>query len=145
MVYAHSIESCFKKASQKHDVPLHYLLAVSYTESRFKGNLSHRNKNGTHDYGLMQINSIWSNPAKKMGYNWNKIKTNSCTNIMFGSHILKLNFKRLGSWQSAIGAYNAGFSKTKKAQKRRQRYFNLVMKHRLIAKRTFKKIKHHSS
>lgn len=138
---AKTIESCFKEASNKHNVPLHLLLAVSYTESRFKTKAHNKNRNGTRDYGLMQINSIWSKQAKKMGYSWYKIKTNPCTNIMFGSHILKSNHRRLGSWKSAIGAYNAGFAKSPKAKKRRQHYYRLVMRHRYVAQRHFKKVK----
>lgn len=137
---AKSLEHCFKEAANKHNVPLNLLLAVSYTESRFKLGLSHKNRNGTRDYGLMQINSIWSKQAKKMGYSWQKIKTNPCTNIMFGSHILKYNRKRMGSWSAAIGAYNAGFGKTPKAKKRRQRYYQLVMRHHAVAQRGIKKI-----
>ncbi|MGY0399166.1 MAG: hypothetical protein ACWIPH_04360 [Ostreibacterium sp.] len=37
----------------------------------------------------MQINSIWSKQAVKMGYNWSKVRSNPCTNNMFGSHIFK--------------------------------------------------------
>lgn len=138
---AKSLEACFQEASEKHNVPMNLLLAVSYTESRFKTKARNSNRNGTRDYGLMQINSLWSKEAHKMGYSWKKIKTNPCTNIMFGSLILKKNHKRLGSWKAAIGAYNAGFAKSPKAKKRRQRYYNLVMRHRAIAQKTFKKVK----
>ncbi len=138
---AKSLESCFKKAANKHNIPLDLLLAVSYTESRFKTGLNGKNKNGTRDYGPMQINSIWSKQAKKVGYNWKKIKTNPCTNIMFGGYILKYNRKRMGSWTAAIGAYNAGFGNTPKAKKRRLRYYRLVMRHHAVAQRYIKKVK----
>ncbi len=140
-VQAKSLESCFKEAASKHNIPLDLLLAVSYTESRFKTGLNGKNSNGTRDYGPMQINSIWSQQAKKVGYNWKKIKTNPCTNIMFGGYILKYNRKRMGSWAAAIGAYNAGFAHTPKAKKRRQRYYKLVMQHHAIAQRRIKKVK----
>lgn len=136
-----SIESCFKAAAEKHNVPLHLLLAISYTESRFKPYVKGHNRNGTSDYGLMQINSIWSKQAKKMGHNWQAIKTDPCANVMFGSHILKYNRKRMGSWQAAVGAYHAGFGKTPKAKKRRQRYYRLVMRHSQVAQRSIKNVK----
>ncbi|PIE44791.1 MAG: hypothetical protein CSA44_03195 [Gammaproteobacteria bacterium] len=135
---AKSLNSCFQEAANKHAIPVEYLLAVSYTESRFKPKVKGHNKNGSKDYGLMQINSIWSKQAKHMGYSWKKITTNPCTNIMFGGQILKDNRKRMGSWSAAIGAYNAGFAKTPKAKKRRARYYNLVMSHKKAA---VKKIK----
>lgn len=134
------IEACFKDAANKYNVPLNLLLAVSYTESRFKLKAHNINRNGTHDYGPMQINSVWSKQAKKMGYSWAKIKSNPCTNIMFGTRILKDNRQRMGSWSAAVGAYNAGFGKSPKAKKRRQRYYQLVMSHRTVAQHTIKKI-----
>ncbi len=136
---AETLESCFKKAAVEHNVPLHLLLAVSYTESRFKPKVRGLNRNGTRDYGLMQINSVWSKQAKKLGYSWQKIKTNPCANVMFGGYILKYNRKRMGSWSAAVGAYHAGFGKTPKAKKRRQRYYHLVMSHKVIAQRSIKK------
>ncbi len=138
---AKSLEACFKEAAIKHQIPLDLLLAVSYTESRFKTGLNGHNKNASYDYGPMQINSIWATQAKKMGHNWQKIKTNPCANIMFGGHILKYNHKLMGSWSAAIGAYNAGYAKTSKANKRRQRYYRLVMSHHAVAQRSIKKAK----
>lgn len=138
---AKSVHSCFKEASRKYNVPLPILLAVAYTESRFKTKARNSNRNGTRDYGIMQVNSLWSKQAYKMGYSWKKIKYSPCTNLMFGSRILRDNHRRLGNWKSAIGAYNAGFGNTAKAKKRRNSYYRLVMKHKSVAKRTFKKIK----
>lgn len=138
---AKTYEACFQKASKKHGVPLELLLAVSFTESSFRHASRNRNSNGTADYGLMQINSLWAKEAHKYGYQWSKIKKNACTNIMFGSLILKNNKNRLGSWKSAIGAYNAGFANTAKAKKRRLRYYNKVLKNRAIAQRHIKRLK----
>lgn len=144
-VQAKDYEACFQKAAKKHNVPVSLLFAVSFTESSFKPTARNKNRNGTRDYGLMQINSIWAKQAKKMGYSWQQIKSNPCTNIMFGSHILKANKKRLGSWRAAVGAYNAGFSKSAKAKKRRQRYYNKVIRNKGIAKRYLHRLKAKSS
>ncbi len=133
--HAKTLEQCFHDASAKNDVPMSLLLAVAFTESSFKANSLNKNKNGTHDYGLMQINSIWSKDAKRHGFSWEKIKKDPCTNVMFGSFILKQNKKRLGSWSKAIGAYNAGFSNSPKAKKVRRRYYDKVMRNKLVAKR----------
>lgn len=139
--YAKDYEACFKKAAQKHGVPLQILFAVSFTESSFRANAHNKNRNGTRDYGFMQINSIWSKQAKKMGYSWHKVKSNPCTNVMFGSHILKANKKRLGSWRAAVGAYNAGFSKSAKAKKRRHNYYRKVIRNKSLAKRYIHRLK----
>lgn len=139
--YAKTYEACFKRAAEKNNVPLDILLAVSFTESSFRHSSRNKNHNGTADYGLMQINSIWAKEAHKYGYQWSKIKKNACTNIMFGSLILKNNKKRLGSWASAVGAYNAGFANTAKAKKRRLRYYKKVLRNRALAKRHIKRLK----
>lgn len=138
---AKTYEACFKEAARKHNIPVQWLYAISFTESSFNPKSSNRNANGTRDYGLMQINSIWKKEAKRMGYSWHKIKTNPCTNIMFGSHILKSNIRRTKNMQYAIGAYNVGFAKTKKAKRLRLRYFNKVKKNRQVAKRHLKRLR----
>lgn len=142
---AKDYETCFEKAAKKHNVPLSILFAVSFTESSFKPHAKNKNRNGTRDYGFMQINSIWAKQAPQMGYSWQQVKTNPCTNVMFGSHILKSNKKRLGSWRAAVGAYNAGFAKSAKAKKRRQHYYNKVIRNKGIAKRYIHRLRKKSS
>lgn len=139
--HATTYEACFKSASEKYGVPLKILLAISFTESSFNHKSLNHNRNGTKDYGLMQINSFWAKHAAGMGYEWSQVKHDPCTNVMFGSRILKDNRRRLGTWEAAIGAYNAGFAKTAKARKLRARYYKKVMRNRLIAQRNIDKLK----
>lgn len=139
--HAKTYEACFKNASAKYGVPLEFLHAISFTESSFRHSSKNSNRNGTRDYGLMQVNSLWAKQAAKMGYQWAKVKKNPCTNIMFGSLILKNNKKRLGNWKSAIGAYNAGFANTPKAKKRRNNYYYKVMRNKAIAKKYLGRLK----
>lgn len=138
---AKTYEVCFQEAAKKHSIPVQWLYAISFTESSFNPKSSNRNTNGTKDYGLMQINSIWKKEAKRLGYNWHKIKTNPCTNIMFGSHILKDNIRRTKNMQKAIGAYNVGFANTAKAKRLRLRYFQKVKQNRKVAQRHLKRLR----
>ncbi len=138
---ADTYDKCFKEAAKKHDLPIKWLYAISYTESSFRPNSKNKNRNGTRDYGLMQINSIWKKEAKKLGYSWHKIKTDPCTNVMFGGHILKSNYKRAKNMKKAIGAYNAGFGKTPKAKRLRQRYYSKVSRNRKVAQRHLHRLK----
>lgn len=140
-LYAKTYDACFKEAAKKHDLPIQWLYAISFTESSFNPKSKNKNRNGSRDYGLMQINSIWAKEAHKLGYSWNKIKTNPCTNIMFGGHILKSNLKRTKNLSRAIGAYNAGFANTPKAQRQRLKYYNKVKRNRSIAQRHLKRLK----
>lgn len=139
--YAKTYDACFKEAAKKHQIPIQWLYAISFTESSFNPKSKNKNRNGSRDYGLMQINSIWKNEAKKLGYSWHKIKTNPCTNIMFGGYILKSNLKRTKNLSRAIGAYNAGFANTPKAKRQRLRYYNKVKNNRAVAKRHLKRLK----
>lgn len=125
-------EDCFKKASKRYGVPYKTLLAVAFTESSFRAHAVNTklNRNGTGDYGFMQINSLWAKAAKNYGFSWHEVKTNPCTNVMFGAKILRQNYKRMKSWQGAIGAYNAGFSKSARAQATRRNYYNKVMRNK---------------
>ncbi len=96
---------------------MQWLYAISFTESSFNPKSKNKNANGSRDYGLMQINSIWKKEAKRMGYSWHKIKTNPCTNVMFGGHI------------------------TAKAKRLRNKYYHKVRKNRSLAKRYIKRLR----
>ncbi len=140
-LHARTYEACFKEAAEKYDIPVQWLHAVAFTESSFNPRSRNSNTNGTRDYGFMQINTFWKKEAKRLGYSWKKIKTDPCTNIMFGGHILKYNLKRTKSLAKAIGAYNAGFANTPKAKRLRKKYYNKVRRNRLLAKRHLHRLK----
>lgn len=139
--YTKTYDACFKAAAKKHNIPVQWLYAISFTESSFNPKSQNKNRNGSRDYGLMQINSIWETEAKKLGYSWHKIKTNPCTNVMFGGHILKNNLKRTKSLSKAIGAYNAGFANTPKAKRLRKKYYQKVRRNRVLAQRHLNRLK----
>ncbi len=138
---AKTYEVCFKDAAKKHNIPVQWLYAIAFTESSFNPNSKNNNRNGTRDYGFMQINSIWKKEAKRVGYSWHKITTNPCANIMFGGYILKENLRRTKSMKKAIGAYNVGFANTPKAKRLRSRYYQKVSKNRHVAKRHLKRLR----
>ncbi|MCL2761524.1 MAG: lytic transglycosylase domain-containing protein, partial [Desulfuromonadales bacterium] len=63
-----------------------------------------RNKNGTYDYGVMQINSSW---AKTLGRErWNAL-SDPCTNIKTGAWILRQCVDKFGYTWKAVGCYNS--------------------------------------
>ena len=43
---------------EENDIPYELVLAIIYNESRFQSEATGYNKNGTKDYGLMQLNDI---------------------------------------------------------------------------------------
>jgi soluble lytic murein transglycosylase-like protein len=65
-----------------------------------------RNRNGSRDIGLMQINSSWLPTLARHGINEHHL-FDACTSIHVGAWILAGNVSRLGYTWEAVGAYNA--------------------------------------
>lgn len=115
--------TCWEAASEGYGIPEKVLKAVAKTESGFNVNAVNRNKNGSHDIGIMQINSAWMPTLEKYGINEESLK-DACTNVKVGAWILSNNAKKLGWNWNAIGAYNVGCAKLDAAEcdRRRSRY-----------------------
>ncbi|CFQ19004.1 type III secretion system effector protein [Yersinia enterocolitica] len=100
--------SCLSSAAIRWDVPEIILEAIIINESGGKPDARNINKNGSHDYGLMQINTINIDPLKSQGIIKNKqALMQPCTNIEAGAYLLSKKFKKHGySWR-AVGAYHS--------------------------------------
>ncbi|WP_433691778.1 lytic transglycosylase domain-containing protein [Herbaspirillum seropedicae] len=97
---------CFEQAGQRYDVSPLILQAIAQQESGMNPRALHRNRNGTRDIGLMQINSSWLGFLAR--YHISEADLfDACINIHVGAWILGSNFRRLGVGWEAIGAYNA--------------------------------------
>ncbi len=112
--------TCWEAASQSYGIPAQVLKAVAKTESGFNEKALNRNKDGSHDIGLMQINSGWLPTLEKYGITEESLK-DSCTNLKVGAWILSNNAKKLGWNWNAIGAYNVGCRKLDQAECERRR------------------------
>ena len=90
--------------SAEYGVPSGFVQAIVQVESEFDCNAINRsNKNGTVDYGLMQLNSSWFDDE-----NWRDPETNLRAGI---KHIKKLMDIHKGtSWWALAVSYNAGHS-----------------------------------
>ncbi|GFN46685.1 type III secretion system invasion protein IagB [Candidatus Regiella insecticola] len=118
--------SCWKKAEKSFGIEAKLLQAIAQVESGMKPNAVGRNNNGTHDVGLMQINSSHFPRLKKLGIDAKKMKEDPCISIMVGASILSDMMKVYGySWE-AVGAYNAGLHKSRRDL--RMRYARKVWK-----------------
>ncbi|HZG22715.1 MAG TPA: lytic transglycosylase domain-containing protein [Herbaspirillum sp.] len=97
---------CFEQAGTRYGVSPLILKAIAQQESGMNPRALHRNRNGTRDIGIMQINSSWLGFLARYHINESDL-LDACTNIHVGAWILASNFQRLGvSWE-ALGAYNA--------------------------------------
>lgn len=81
---------CVRSASETYEVPRIVLLGILKTEGGRSG-LESKNKNGTVDYGIAQINTRWMKELKKHGVHnpVPLVRDNDCYNIHVSAWILK--------------------------------------------------------
>lgn len=97
---------CWFEAAEYHGVNPWLLMSIAYVESGFNPKAINKNKNGSTDVGMMQINSIWFPVLKK--YNINRdMLNNPCYATYVGAWILSKNIDRYGYTWRAIGSYNS--------------------------------------
>lgn len=102
-VHAHA---CWDEAAARYGVNPYMLYAIAKTESGLNPSAINRNKNGTYDLGLMQINSRWFPTLRRYGIDERQLY-DPCTSIQVGAWILAQNMQRMGNTWDAVGAYNA--------------------------------------
>jgi len=105
-LWAPLAHACWEQVARWYGVNVHLLYAIAKTESNLNPVAINRNKNGSYDIGLMQINSSWLPLLKKYGVEEHQLK-DACTNLQVGAWILAQNMQRMGPTWEAVGAYNA--------------------------------------
>lgn len=98
--------ACWDDAATRYQVNSALLHAIARTESGLNPLAIGRNPNGSHDIGLMQINSAWLSTLATYGISERDL-FEPCTNIHVGAWILAYNFYRIGYTWDAVGAYNS--------------------------------------
>ena len=101
-VASHSF--CFEDAGREYNISPQLLWAIAKVESNFNPVAINYNKNGSFDYGVMQINSNW---CSRLGYErWIGL-SDACYNVRIGAWILSQCVVQYGYTWKAIGCYNA--------------------------------------
>lgn len=120
-------ENCYVEAGKRYNVDPTLIYSIAGVESDHNNlAINKANSNGTIDYGLMQINSIWLPHLKKnFGAEVNDL-FDSCYNIHVGTWILSKSFSKWGYNWNAVGAYNVGFGKGNKKDRLRAKYANKI-------------------
>ena len=98
--------ACWEDAGNRYQVDPALLYAIARTESGLNPAAFHRNRDGSSDIGLMQINSAWLPDLAKHGISAQDL-WQPCTNIHVGAWVLARKIRKLGMTWDAIGAYNA--------------------------------------
>lgn len=92
----------FMEAAEKYNVPVSMLKAIAKTESNFNiYAVNDKNKNGTVDRGIMQINSIHLNENLTA-----EDLFDPRINIMMGAKIYKMCFNKYKNELKALNCYN---------------------------------------
>ncbi len=101
------VNTLIEKASLKYGIPKEIISAIIRVESGFNPKAYNKNKDGTEDRGLMQVN-YQHNLAlmKEYGITDPDQLYDPAINIEIGTRILYENYKRFGNWVMAIKAYN---------------------------------------
>ncbi len=100
---------CWSDAALRYNVPIDLLYSIARVESGNKYNVvSGKNRNGTYDIGLMQINSSHLPRLRRYGITEKDLLQDPCLNLHVGAWILADAIERHGYNWVAIGAYNAG-------------------------------------
>ena len=118
-----SAADCFSSAAHRHGLDPALLRAIASAESDMRVdaiNLAHRQRTGTIDIGLMQVNSGWLPRLASFGIAAPDLHQ-PCTNIDVGAWILAESFARHGNDWRAVGAYNAACTQLKDEACTRQR------------------------
>lgn len=98
--------ACVNQAAANYAVPAELILAIIFVEGGHNG-IAMLNKNGTYDYGVMQINSSWLNNLTQFTVTAHELQFDACQNVMVGTWILKQNIQSNPNLLKAIGNYHS--------------------------------------
>ncbi len=98
--------ACWEQAAATYGVNPYLLYAIARTESGLNASALNRNKDGSYDVGLMQINSRWLPTLRRYGITEQQL-FDPCVSIQVGAWVLAQNVRRMGNSWEAVGAYNA--------------------------------------
>ncbi len=97
---------CINQAAITYHVPATLIISVLGVEGGSVG-MASPNKNGTFDYGPMQINTIWLEKIKPYGYTREQIQYDPCANVMVGTWILGTNIASTPDFWRGVAGYHS--------------------------------------
>lgn len=107
---------CWNRAASMFNISPELLYAIAQQESSLDPSAVGRNRDGSYDLGLMQINSQHLSRLRKLGINKQQLN-DPCLSIIVGASILADMMNRYGYTWEAVGAYNAGTAPDRQAKR----------------------------
>lgn len=111
--------ACFAQAGRKYSIDPLMLEAIASVESSMNSRAVNRNRNGSEDLGLMQINSSHLPRLLSQGITREQLLDDACLSVMTGAEILSGFIARFGYTWRAVGTYNTGGGAGLDAQRER--------------------------
>lgn len=96
---------CINHAAKVFHVPAIIIVSVMKIENGWNGAAS-RNKNGSYDLGVMQVNTTWLKDLKPFGITKEKLQYDPCVNVHTGTWILAKGLAQGEGWQG-VGNYHS--------------------------------------
>lgn len=128
MISKSSAADCFEQAGRDSNIDPDLLRAIAKVESGLNHLAVGKNPGRGFGIGLMQIDSQNFMHLKKFSIT-PEMLLDPCLNVYTGAYFLRLAVNRLGYNWEAVGAYNAGFSKSHRQALRRHQYASKVRHH----------------
>ena len=111
---------CWHSAGEKHAIEPELLQAIADVESgQSARSINVNNQDGSHDIGLMQINSHHLSRLRAQGITRQRLLDEPCLSVDVGAAVLAGFIARYGYNWTAVGAYNAGNSPHRQAARLR--------------------------
>lgn len=114
---------CWDEVARRYDFEPELLQAIAAVESGFRAQaINAVNANGTHDIGLMQINSSHLPRLLELGITEERLLNEPCLSVEVGASILAGFVQRFGYNWTAVGSYNVGVGSGPQLEALRMRY-----------------------
>lgn len=105
--FAENKNYCFEEAGERYGINPYLLYVIAKVESNLNPKAIHKNKDGSYDIGLMQINSKWLPVLKRYSIKKDDL-FNPCQNVFVGAWVLKQCVEKFGITWKSIDCYNKG-------------------------------------
>ncbi|HCQ8422357.1 TPA: lytic transglycosylase domain-containing protein [Klebsiella oxytoca] len=125
--HAAEFRACFAHAGMRYRIDPLLLEAIGIQESGLNPlAINRRNRDGSADYGLMQINSRHLPGLIQEGLirNDRDLLEKPCLSIQIAARLLARHFQTCGVNWNCLGSYNAGFAK--RNHRIREKYADLI-------------------